>query len=116
MFFTVMMLQRNVKVAKSVLERFLIVSTRDSTPMQTPTPTTSSSSSCSKSSSTNNDSYPEDTFEEIEEIDGLELLPFVKQFPFLWDEIYNVKKLYSCVVDCYIDNSIRICGSMNLLK
>jgi hypothetical protein len=43
--------------------------------------------------------------EEIVDIEGLELLPFVDEYPFLWEEIYNIKKLYSCVVDCYLDNS-----------
>ena len=68
-FPTVVMLQRNVKVTKSILERFLIANTRhsktssSSTPMQTPTPTTSSSSSYLKSSAKNNDTYPEYTFE-----------------------------------------------------
>lgn len=68
-FPTVVMLQRNVKVAKSILERFLIGNTRHSksssswTPLNTPTPATSSSSSYSKSSATTNDSYADESFE-----------------------------------------------------
>jgi hypothetical protein len=46
--------------------------------------------------------------EEMSDIDGIELIPFVNKFPFLWDEIYNINKIHNCVVDVFCDYS----GSM----
>lgn len=43
--------------------------------------------------------------EEIIEIDSIELIAIAKKFPFLWDEISNISKQYSCVVDVFVDNS-----------
>ena len=52
--------------------------------------------------------------EEIDDIEGIELLPFVKKFPFLWDEIYNLTKVYGCVVDCYVDYSGSMDSEVNI--
>jgi hypothetical protein len=50
----------------------------------------------------------------IEDIDGVEYLPLVKDYPVLWSEVFNIKKILSCVVDCYVDRSGSMSSNCNI--